>query len=326
MNELQRRLLNIVQGRFPLEATPFAALAEELGNTEAEIIEQIKQLKQTGIIRRIGPIFDAAGLGYVSTLVAAQVPADRLEAFIADVNALPGVSHNYGRAHKFNVWFTLTMASQKSIDQTLGQLRQDHDLPAIYSLPAEKLFKIKVHFDFVNQETKEAADGPAPCKQPAVTEELSNFQIDLIRRLQGDLPLVSDPFGAIADEIDADVDHVLGQIRTWQETGVIRRFGAGIRHHNAGFKANGMVVFEVPREAIDTAGAKLARLGPVSHCYQRPSAPDWPYNLFAMTHCRFHEELAEIVAAMVAQVKPIQYEVVMSTAEYKKTNVKYFME
>ena len=326
MNELQKRLLNAIQGQLPIEPRPFAALAEQFNSTEAEIINQVGQLKESGIIRRIGPVFDAAHLGYVSTLVAAQVPEEKLDAFLADVNALPGVSHNYGRDHKFNVWFTLTMDCQKSIDTVLQRLGRDHDLRAIYSLPAEKVFKIKVHFDFVNQEQKEATDGCITCNRQANPACLSNFQIRLIRRLQEDLPVISEPFHVIADEIDADIDDVLGQIRDWQGAGVIRRFGAGIRHQNAGFKANGMVVFVMAPEAIDAAGGVLAGFGQVSHCYQRPPAPDWPYNLFAMTHCRSHDELREVVETMVARIKPKQYDVLLSTTEYKKDNVRYFTE
>ena len=122
MNELQRRLLNIIQGRFPIEAGPFAALAAQLDTTEEDIICQVEQLKESGIIRRVGPVFDAAYLGYVSTLVAVQVPSEQIDAFVADVNALPGVSHNYGRDHKFNVWFTLTMDCQGLIDNTLEKV------------------------------------------------------------------------------------------------------------------------------------------------------------------------------------------------------------
>ncbi len=138
--------------------------------------------------------------------------------------------------------------------------------------------------------------------------------------------MVSEPFAIIAGNINADVDTVLQQISAWKSSGLIRRFGASIRHHNAGFKANGMAVFQVDVQSLDQAGTVLAGYPQVSHCYQRPTAPDWPYNLFAMTHCRSHEELREVTAEMVARIKPKQYDIVLSTAEYKKDNVRYFTE
>lgn len=326
MRELQKKLLNIIQGQFPIDPRPFATLAEQLDTSEAEIIDQVEQLKQNDIIRRIGPSFDAARLGYVSTLVAVQVAPDRLDAFVADVNALLGVSHNYGRDHKFNVWFTLTMESPESIERVIERLRRDHQLPAIYSLPAEKLFKIRVNFDFVDEVAKSPVDAPVRNEQHDDGIPSSQFEIALIRRLQGDLPIVPEPFHIIATDVDADINDVLSQIDDWIASGVIRRFGAGIRHQNAGFRANGMVVFKMEADVIDAAGKALAGYPQVSHCYQRPTAPGWPYNLFAMTHCRSDQELREVVDDMVAQVKPKQYDIVLSVAEYKKTNVKYFLE
>jgi len=326
MNELQKRLLNIIQGQLPIEPCPFASLAEQLDSTEAEIIDQIKQLKEKGIIRRIGPVFDAAHLGYVSTLVAAQVPAEKLDAFVAAVNALPGVSHNYGRDHKFNVWFTLTMDCRESIDRTIAQLRRDHNLSAIYSLPAERLFKIRVDFNFTDQTPGHEADPEASSNQQIAPPCLSDLQIDLIRQLQQDLPVVSEPFAVIAGNINADVDTVLQQIRAWKSSGLIRRFGAGIRHQQAGFKANGMAVFQVDAQSLAQAGSVLAGYRQVSHCYQRPPVPDWPYNLFAMTHCQSNEQLRDLLSEMVARITPQQYDVLLSTAEYKKDNVRYFTE
>ena len=326
MTELQRQILNIIQVRFPVERYPFAELARQLDSNEAEIIDQINQLKEVGVIRRMGAIFDAAHLGYMSTLVAVQVPQVALDAFVSDVNALPGVSHNYGRNHRYNVWFTLTMPSQESIDETIERLRRDHKLRAIYSLPAERLFKIKVNFSFADQGPQRGADTQAPNNRQIAKPCLSDLQIDLIRQLQQDLPVVAAPFEVVAGNINAEVDAVLQQISDWKSSGLIRRFGASIRHQQAGFKANGMVVFEVEAQSLDEAGAALAEYAQVSHCYQRPTAPDWPYNFFAMTHCQSDDQLQGLVSEMVGRIKPKQYDILLSTAEYKKTNVKYFVE
>ena len=150
MNALQKKILNIIQADFPIVPHPFADLAARLDSSEPEIIDRIKQLKQDGIIRALGPVFNPAHLGYTSTLVAAQVPPEKLDPFIAEVNALPGVSHNYGRQHAYNLWFTLTMRGLDLIDRTLHALREKFDIDKIYSLPAVRLFKIRVNFDFSN--------------------------------------------------------------------------------------------------------------------------------------------------------------------------------
>jgi siroheme decarboxylase len=335
MTELQKQLLSIIQTRFPLTPRPFAALAQQLAVTEEDVLAQIARLRQDGSIRRIGAIFDAARLGYVSTLVAAQVPPEILDAFIADVNALPGVSHNYGRAHRYNVWFTLTVPNRKAIDDTLACLRHDHHLSALYSLPARKVYKINVDFDLgaATQETSRSAPAPNSPNLPDDVETslpsavaLTPFQIALVRQAQQDLPLDPEPFAVWAQRINCDPDAILRQLVDWQTAGVMRRFGAAVRHHQLGFTANAMVVFDLDDDRIDQAGRTLAQCKQVSHCYQRPAAPDWPYRLFAMTHERGEDQLRRCAEEMVRLINPRQHEILFTTAEYKKASVQYFLE
>ena len=148
----------------------------------------------------------------------------------------------------------------------------------------------------------------------------------MVRALQEDLPVTAQPFDEVAKVVGMEQEEVLNQIRQWKEDGTVRRIGASVRHHKIGFTANGMVVFALAPERIEEAGNLLAEYKQVSHCYQRPEAPGWPYNLFAMTHCRTKEELDEIVKEMAEKIQPREHGVLVTTAEYKKTNVKYFIE
>jgi len=148
----------------------------------------------------------------------------------------------------------------------------------------------------------------------------------LVREIQEDLQIDPEPFNEVANVVGMEQEEVLQQIRQWKEDGTIRRFGASVRHQQIGFTTNGMVVFALPPERIEEAGNLLAQYKQVSHCYQRPEAPGWPYNLFAMTHCRSEEELDDLVKEMAEKIQPLEHNVLMTTAEYKKTNVKYFIE
>ncbi|MBN2377311.1 MAG: hypothetical protein JXD22_12985 [Sedimentisphaerales bacterium] len=330
MEKIQKQILNIIQRNFPVEAAPYQIVAEQIGVTQEKIIANVIQLKQAGIIRRIGANFNPAALGYTSTLIGAKVPAEKVDDFVAAVNSLPGVSHNYGREHEFNIWFTLTMADEDSINQTIAQLKQDFNLTTIFSLPAKKLFKIRVDFDLDedNGDASVKSNYPGQKQEQEQNQEqlnLSDKQIALVRQLQGDLPITAEPFELISNKIGIAQTEILQQIKQWKAAGVIRRFGAGIRHQLTGFSTNAMVVFSLPEERIDAAGKLLANYQQVSHCYQRPSAPGWPYNLFAMTHCRNPQQLQNLVQQMVRQIEPEQYDVLLSTTEYKKTNVKFFI-
>lgn len=325
MTELQKKILDIIQTRFPIEARPYAVIAQQLNGAEGEVITAVGQLKESGVVRRIGAIFEAARLGYVSTLVAAQVPEGQLETFVADVNELPGVSHNYGRRHQYNVWFTLTRPDTKAIEQTLERLRKKYSIETIYSLPAVRLFKIRVDFDVTDNKSEET-NQKAASSEKVETARLNDAQIALVKQLQEDLAIVAEPFEAVGRVVGMDITTVLEQINHWKQDGTIRRFGASVRHQRIGFTYNGMVVFEMESDRIEQAGEILANYKQVSHCYQRPTAAGWPFNLFAMVHCRSEEQLRRVVKQMVEQIKPKQYDVLLSTAEYKKTNVKYFLD
>ena len=140
-----RRLLDIIQTAFPLQARPFARLSEELGLSEEETLDRVRRLKEQGIIRRLGANFDSRKLGWQSTLCGAQVPPEKLAAFTAEVNRLPGVTHNYLRKHAYNVWFTLIAPSEDAITQTLQALSARTGI-TVLNLPARKIYKLKVDF------------------------------------------------------------------------------------------------------------------------------------------------------------------------------------
>ncbi len=147
-NELDatdKELLGLIQSGFPICSRPYAALGESLGLTENECLERVRDLKRRGIVRRIGANFSSAGLGYVSTLCAASVPDERLDEFVGEVNAIAGVTHNYLRRHRYNVWFTCIGPSRENIQRELDAITANTGV-AILNLPAARVFKIRVDF------------------------------------------------------------------------------------------------------------------------------------------------------------------------------------
>lgn len=146
MDDIDRRILREVQSKLPLDARPFARLAEGLGLSEDEVLTRLAAMKQSGVIRRIGGNFDSARLGWASTLVAAKVPDERFDEFVAEVNAFAGVTHNYRREHDYNVWFTFIAETMEQIEENLALLRERTGVEDICSLPSIKKYKIKVDF------------------------------------------------------------------------------------------------------------------------------------------------------------------------------------
>ena len=147
LNDIDRAILNRIQSDFPITPRPYHAIAESLGVSEKDILKRLTRLKQNGIIRRIGGNFVPEKLGFVSTLCAAKVPEDKIESFAKVVNRYPGVTHNYKRDNKYNVWFTFIAPSMEKIEKNLEKISQETGIKYIINLPSTKVFKIKAHFD-----------------------------------------------------------------------------------------------------------------------------------------------------------------------------------
>ena len=142
---LDKRVLDIIQTDFPLEARPYAIIGERLGISEEEALKRVRRLRQTRIIRRLGANFQSAKLGFRSTLCAAKVPEDKMDAFITEVNRHVGVTHNYLRRHAYNVWFSAIGPSWEAVCAMLDDITAKTGIP-ILNLPATKLYKIRVDF------------------------------------------------------------------------------------------------------------------------------------------------------------------------------------
>jgi len=141
------KILQIIQSDFPLTSRPFAAIAESLGITESEVLERIDQMQKSGVIRRLGGLFDSRKIGYTGTLCAMRVPQDQLARVAKIVNAYPGVTHNYIRNHDYNMWFTLLAESEARINSTINEIKTKTGLADILNLPAVNIFKIRVNFN-----------------------------------------------------------------------------------------------------------------------------------------------------------------------------------
>jgi len=154
------------------------------------------------------------------------------------------------------------------------------------------------------------------------TEEDKEF----IRELQKDLKIVDKPFLKVAEKLGMSEDQIFEKLRHYEKIGVMRRFAAILRHRDAGFIANGMIVWKVPEERIVEVGEKLGAFPQVSHCYQRPVFPDWPYSVFSMIHCKSQKEASELTKEIQKQIGVDDYKVLFSSREFKKTRVEYFVE
>jgi len=326
LDAIDRRLLDLLQRDFPLNARPFAAIGERLALPEDEVLARVRLLKSADkgrLIRQIGAIFDTTALGYRSTLVAMQVPQDEVDRAAAAINRHPGVSHNYQRDQAWNLWFTLAVPADEDLETTVQALVDQAGGYPYRLFPALRVFKIDVQLDMegagdVSPVESTQGSRATPTAVPSARDKA------FIRELQDDIEIVPQPFARVADRLGVSQEEVLAWLHEAKAAGWLRRFAAVLSQRQAGYVANGMVVWRVPEDRIEKVAAVAASLPQVSHCYQRPTYADWPYNLFTLIHAKSKGD-CQAIAGRISQATGVSdYTILFSTKEYKKERLKYF--
>jgi glutamate-1-semialdehyde 2,1-aminomutase len=326
LDTVHRRLLDLLQRDFPLTIRPFAAIGERLGLTEQEVLARVRRLKppeKARLIRQISAIFDTSGLGYETTLVAMQVPPHAVDQAAAATSRHPRVSHNYQRDHTWNLWFTLAVPPDGDLQTTVDALVREAGGYPYRLFPALRVFKIGVHLDMEGGANISPADIPqtSPTSPPPTPNARDRA---FIRELQEDIEIVPQPFAAVAQRLGVSQQEVLDWLQHARAAGWLRRFAAILHQREAGYVANGMVVWRVPEDSIERVAAVATSLPQVSHCYQRPTYPDWPYNLFTMIHAKTREGCRALAQKISQDTGVSDYVILFSTKEYKKAHLKYF--
>ncbi len=156
--------------------------------------------------------------------------------------------------------------------------------------------------------------------------KLNDYEIEIIKAIQEDLPHSKNPFREIAVNLNISEDQLLEKIKNFKKKGIIRRFGAILYHQRAGVKENGMIVWNVDDNKVNEIGEKFASFKEVSHCYERPKFNGWNYNLYTMVHGKTKEEVKKI-AQKLSEISGVKdYKILFSIKEFKKSSMKYFVE
>lgn len=317
LTDFQKALCNKLQKGLPIDAQPFARMAHELGCPEEQVLGGTRRLREMSIIRRIGVILNHRVLGMSSTLVAAHVPQGVLPHVVEAVNELTGVSHSYLRRHHFNLWFTLQDSTPAGIDATLADLHARFAVD-FHSLPVVTLFKLDVYFDAFGPTSCASADAESRRDEAPTSVELTAEYRRLLSLMQDGLKIAPRPF----DELTDDVQGTLALLQKLVDLGVIRRIAAVVDYRKLGYVTNVLFVAQVPPERIIEAGQKLAESSAVSHCYERRTSKDWPYNLYAMLHGRTEAQVQQVVDEFLRGGDTIACALLPTEVELKKHPVR----
>ncbi|MDD5298438.1 MAG: Lrp/AsnC family transcriptional regulator [Rhodocyclaceae bacterium] len=358
---LDFRLLNDFQRDFPLVVAPFAAVGQQLGVAEEEVIAALARLQAAGGVSRVGPVFAPGRIG-ASTLAAVAVPAAQLERVASLISARPEVNHNYLREHRYNLWFVATAPDRARLGTALEDIGREAGCQVI-SLPLVDEYHIDLGFDLSgganrhgfgrppgSEKTVSLSLSPPPLSPRGRGEPLESlrdlhgrhlaeyvpreggpcalplFQDRLVAALQGGLDIVPRPFARVAEATGLSEAVALAMIADMRDSGIIKRFGVVVRHHELGYRANAMCVWDVPDEEVSALGALLAAEPAVTLCYRRQRAlPGWRYNLFCMIHGREREEVESQRVALARRhgLDAYPHEILFSLRRFKQCGARY---
>jgi DNA-binding Lrp family transcriptional regulator len=261
--------------------------------------------------------------------VAAKVDPEVPHRAAKVINEHPGVSHNYLRNHDFNLWFTIAVEpdSPLGLQGTLDVLARESGATSVRQLPTLKLFKIRMDLE-MEGDTQALSAAAAQASEPVELERQPYDELDIatIQALQGDMPVIAEPYAPAAQDLGVSQEALLAHLQGMQERKLLRRVAAILYHRRAGFSANGMGVWKVPEQEIMDTGKRMAAVRGISHCYERPTYPDWPYSVFTMAHGRSKQECDAILDS-IADATGIQERATLySSTEFKKIRLLYFTD
>lgn len=311
-------LLNPWQHGFPLQREPFAPIAAALHRSVPEVLTAYADLQARGALSRIGGVF-GPGAGGAALLAAMAVPPARLQAVADLVSAHPGVNHNYQREHRHNLWFVMTGASTAAVAQAMGGLELATGLPAL-RLRMVRPYRIDLGFDLRHR------TAPQAMRVSRRTAPIAEADLPLAALVEEGLPLQPCPYDAWAAALGCTPEAVLATLQRWLDAGTLQRFGTVVRHHELGFDANAMTVFNVPDGDVDACGEALAREPGITLAYQRERAAGWPYNLYCMVHGRDRDAVHAVLARALprAGLQHVPRQTLFSLQRYKQTGARRF--
>lgn len=327
MSDLELLLLNNFQRDFPLVSAPFGVIAGRLGVSETEVLDILTRLQACGKVSRVGAVFRPHSIGS-STLAALAVPAGKLDEVAQLVSSYAEVNHNYEREHHYNLWFVVTAVNGARVREVLDEIERRSGYQVL-NLPMLEDFHIDLGFDLSRPHRGHAgsvariANGAAVPLHSTLPQP---FEIALIGAIQHGLPLVKHPFAEIGAGVGLTEKEVIANLAHWLDQGVIKRMGVVVRHHELGYRANAMVVWDIPDDEVSALGHRIGSFDSVTLCYRRPRRlPVWPYNLFTMIHGQHRDEVLNSVAQLKEQygLQNVAHEVLFSCRRFKQCGARY---
>jgi len=325
-SENEAAVLNHVQRTVPFVERPFELIGSELDISEEHVQEIISRLKKQNVIRNIAGIFNGGSLGYTLNLVAMEISENKIEKAADLINSHPGVSHNYLRNHRYNIWFTLAEESNEMFNRAVRFIAEKTGADDFLVLKNEKLLKLGVVLPIGDDD-----NGDSVAKESyshAKPRDFSEEEKEAVRLFQHNIPITTRPFRTLVETNKSFLSEKrfieIGE--SFKKEDIMRRYSAVLRHVNAGYTFNAMTTWKILDDTnIEKQTKHFINESAVSHLYIRTIYPGrWEYPLFAMLHARSETELNNIITGLSEKSGFNDYQVLDTVRELKKERVVYF--
>jgi DNA-binding Lrp family transcriptional regulator len=296
LDKKDKLLLSLLQNAFPIDPQPYKIIARRLHLSCGEVMKRAASLRKRKVIRYIGAVLDTKKIGLKSSLVALAVPQNRIEAVGRVINKYPEVTHNYLRDDEYNMWFTVSAATDACRSALIRRIIKEAKISRFLDLATVKVFKIDARFRLDS--------GPREKSHSLRGKKSHSPRINalVLAELARPLDLSGRPLQAIAQRLGVSQEAVADLIAQCKQRKLIRRFGAVLDHYKIGLKTNALVAWQVSPKHISSVAAKLSRVANISHCYLRKPLPGWPYTLYTMVHAANRRQCKGILTLILRSI------------------------
>jgi DNA-binding Lrp family transcriptional regulator len=306
LDKKDKLLLSLLQNAFPIDPQPYKIIARRLHLSCGEVMKRAASLRKRKVIRYIGAVLDTKKIGLKSSLVGMVVLGKRIPAVSRVINRYPEVTHNYLRDDEYNMWFTVSAATDAARSALIRRILKESKIRRYLDLATVKVFKIDARFRLdsgARQKTHFAA-GHREKSHSLRGKKGRSLRINalVLAELARPLDLSGRPLQAIAGRLGVTQEAVAELIARCKQRKLIRRFGAVLDHYKIGLKTNALVAWQVDPKHIASVAARLSGVANISHCYWRKPLPGWPYSLYTMVHAASRRQCKGILTLILRSI------------------------
>lgn len=312
MDDIDRQLLILFQKEIPLKPRPFDWIGKAAGIHSADVMLRLNRLQEEGLLGPVSAVWNAGKIGCRSYWFAMQVPDRYVQQAAYHLSGHPGVTYCVRRRGAFNFWFSLTLPRQETLEFHAGRLKELSKTEHLIPLKTEKIYKTFGRTEEWLEEVK---------KEDA--EDLTPLEQKLVSLLQEAFPLADDPYGWIAREIGSSRELVLKQLQYFYKSGRLRKICALPPMKNKKAQ-NALLLWQLPEEKSDRAGAALAEFPEIIFCVKRAPSEELPYTLHVLAETDGEDEIEPLIRRMETEIGMWPRRLLMKEKEEKRARIKYF--